>query len=680
MKKLVTLLLLLASSTGIISAQEFSTKYGKVTKDELSMSTYSKDTTASAVALYKTADVIYVYNENGGGFEVEYYYETKIKVLKSDGVKQADVAIPFYDNGKSGSVRESVSKIEAFAYNMENGKIQKTKMEKSYIFEEQVSPNYKLIKFTIPAVKEGTVIEYKYKLSSPFESNINDMNIQQNIPVIYGKYQACIPEFFIFNIDTRGYESLKTQDTRTNQTFMVSGSKGNMEPVNCSCRQLTFTVNDLPAMKDEPNVWCSDDYRTKVTFELRGTQFPNSLYKPYTNTWGQIDELLKKEEFFGDMLKLKNPYKEEMSTLNLSGLTTQDKIRTLFNFLKKKITWNDNYAFWGSGTKKAIKNGTGNNADMNFVFISMLKDAGINAFPVMMSTRNEGRLPLTYPSINKLNTFIVGINDTDSTTVYLDGSVKHGDINVLPPTLMVDRARIYNNNSEGSWVNLTDIGKHYINSLIKGVITADGKIEGERTASYSGESAATFRADFKAAKDSATYIQDLETEDGISVKEFTCQEIESLSPSVKEKLTFNKEATSNDNHIYLNPMIFPHLTKNQFTKETRKLPIEFSYPHIYRLTCILDIPEGYQVEELPKSVKINIDKEGCDCNYYVQVVNNQIHLKYIFSLKRILYTQDEYQSLRNFWGTIVDKNNEQIVLKKAAPQETQPTQKQTTQL
>lgn len=678
MKRAITLLLLFVSSVIILSAQELTTQYGKVTKDEVTMTTYQKDTTASAVTLYKNVDARYVYNVDD--FGIDYYYETKIKVLKSEGKEYGTVVIPFYDNEKSGAKEELVSRIEAYAYNMENGKIIKTKMEKSYIFEEQVSANWKQIKFSIPSVKEGTVIEYKYKVTSDFYSQLADMVIQQSIPVIYARCEVRIPEYFRFNIETRGAEPLKAEENITNQSFTVKDENNNFTTINCTAKQLIFSVNNLPALKEEPSVWCTEDFVTKVTFELQGIYFPYSNYKPYTSTWDKIDEILKDEEYFGGLLKLKNPYKEEMSTINLSSLTPQNKIRAVYQLLKKKISWNEHYRFYGSEVKKAIKNGTGSNADINFILISMLKDAGINAFPIMMSTRDQGRLPLTYPSINKLNTFIVGINDTDSTTVYLDGSVKNGDINILPPTLMVDRARVYNTKGKGNWVDLTNVGKHSINSIIKASISPEGKIEAERIASYIGENAESFRSAFKAAKDSTAYIEKKEAEDGISIKECTFKGIDSFSPGVQETITFNKDVTINDGHIYLNPMIFPHLTKNQFTSETRKLPIEFNYPETYKLTCILNIPDGYEVEELPKSVKINLENEGCDCTYQIQSINNQILLRYIFSLKRILYNKEEYASLRNFWGTIVDKNNEQIVLKKVVSPESTVTKEQTSEL
>jgi len=169
MKKIITALLFIALPAIYLSAQEYKFNYGKVTKDEVSMTSYQKDTTASAVTIYKNAYASYNYGVNG--FEIEYCYETKIKILKSEGTEYANIAIPFYNNGKSGSTKEIVSGIEAYAYNIENGKIIKTKMNKSYIFEEKINENYKQIKFSIPSVKAGTVIEYKYKLISEFYIN-----------------------------------------------------------------------------------------------------------------------------------------------------------------------------------------------------------------------------------------------------------------------------------------------------------------------------------------------------------------------------------------------------------------------------------------------------------------------------------------------------------------------------
>jgi len=162
-----------------------------------------------------------------------------------------------------------VSRIEAYAYNLEDGKINKTKMEKSYIFEEQLNTNLKQIKFSIPSVKAGTVIEYKYNITSELYWQFADMIIQQNIPVKYAKYEVLIPEYFNYNIETRGGEFLKMEEVPSNQNFTVMGDDHLTSSVNCSSRQLTFTVNDLSALKDEPNVWCDRRFLYKGYFRTK---------------------------------------------------------------------------------------------------------------------------------------------------------------------------------------------------------------------------------------------------------------------------------------------------------------------------------------------------------------------------------------------------------------------------
>lgn len=179
MRRIAILFLLFIMPISVIFAQEYNYNYDKITSNEVSMKTYKPDTTASAVTIYKNVIAKYEYKKDA--FIIEYNYENKIKILKSEGVKYANIVIPIYDKDKSDASKEFVSKIEAYAYNMEDGKIKKTKMDKSYIFEERVNPYWKQVKFSIPAVKEGTVIEYRYKLTSEFPDR--SLFLRKSLPV-----------------------------------------------------------------------------------------------------------------------------------------------------------------------------------------------------------------------------------------------------------------------------------------------------------------------------------------------------------------------------------------------------------------------------------------------------------------------------------------------------------------
>ncbi|WP_071145555.1 DUF3857 domain-containing protein [Bacteroides ihuae] len=644
-------------------AQDLSTKFGKVTNDEVSMSTYDQDSTANAVVLYKKGRTYYDYLNND--FKIYYTIEEKIKILKSDGTSFANITIPYYENSRNTS-KESITDIDAYSYNMENGKVVKTKMKKDYIFKERINDKYMQVKFSIPAVKAGTVIEYKYKMTSDFYYELKDWAMQEEIPVVYNDYDITIPEYFKFNLETRGGEKIETKDESSPVTFTVRGNNSQqMEMVHATARNLTFTGKNLPALKADSYIWCADDYKSMINFELLGIDFPGSIYHSFTSSWEKIDELLLKDEDFGDLLKLKNPFREEMKALPLSEMTTDQKIAAIFHFLKQKIAWNENYYLYGKSISKVVKSGSGSNADINFILMSMLRDADISSVPVVLSCRNRGILPYTHPSIQKLNTFVVGIQNTDSTKVFLDGSVSNGYINVLPPILMVDRARIVTSEKSGEkWCSLNHAGEGLVRSLVSASIAEDGTIKGERTTVYGGQYAATFRAKFKAAKDSANFISNMESEDAFKVLDYQQQGKEEFGPQIKEKITFTKQASVSDDHIYVNPMVFQHISKNPYIQESRKLPVEMSYPYTLRVSNSLKIPEGYEVEELPKQVLVSLEDGGGTCRYMVSVIENTILMTYLFSMDRTLFAPNEYPNLKTFWGTVADKNNEMIVLKK----------------
>ena len=568
-----------------------SMKYGKPSEEELAMTTYAPDTSATAVVLYSKCEVRYDLLANN--FRILYNYEVKIKVLKSEGASYADIRIPYYSNESNAviTLKESISQLDASAYNMEGGEMVRTKMKRDLVFTERINKQYMQLKFSIPAVREGTVFEYKYQLSSDLYYSINLWEAQRDIPVIFTQYDITIPEYFKFNLDMRGPHPMASKDETSSLTFLLSLPGGQTEMLSCNGRHMIFTGEHLPALRPDNYVWCANDYMSSVYFELRGVDFPGSFYRSFTHTWEEIDQMLLQDEDFGAMLKMRNPYRDEMASLSLDQLPDrQNRIAAIYTFLKQKISWNGQYGLYGNEVKKAVKNGTGSNADINFILMSMLRDAQIPCYPAVMSRKDRGILPYSYPSIQKLNTFIVGIADTDSTLVFLDGSVINGYMNTLPPVLMVNRARLISETAGGRWMNLSKLGKNQIRATVRAQIHPDGQITGDRNAVYMGQYAANLRRRYYAAKDSTEYINQLETEENIKVKKFETRELNVFSPRITEFLDFEKQATVNDDLIYVNPMIFLHVSKCPFIQTERQLPLEMPYTeHILQAT-MLTIP------------------------------------------------------------------------------------------
>lgn len=632
-------------------------KFGKPTMEELTMTTYAPDSTAAAVILCKLTNVSYKWRlEN---FRLVSEHKIKIKILKPEGVSYANVTIPYYDLSNN-TMKESIIGLDASAYNMENGRMVRTRMKKDMVFKERVNENQTILKFSIPQVKAATVIEYEYRIESDFFFNIDSWKAQSDIPTLYAEYDILIPEYFKFNTDMRGTESLETKDESTSFSFSIGG-----QFLQCTGSHMNFRGTKLPALKDDNYVWCMDNYCTQVNLELLGIAIPGTHYQSFTKSWEQIDEALLKDDDFGGRLRMSNPLKEEMGTLHLERMKgTEEKICAIYTLLKNKVKWNEKYNLYGRSPKQILKEGTGNNADLNFILISMLADAGIPAYPVVMSRRNMGVLPLSHPSIQELNTFIVGIAHTDSTLVYLDGSVEDGYLNVLPPVLMPNRARIIIPDNQSRWVNLENIGANRLRCATTAAISPEGTISGTRQTVYTGQYASRLRNKLRTAKDSTEFINKLATEENIQATSFQIEGRNNFSSQVREIVKFEKQSTVNGQFIYVNPLVFLHVSESPFKQSERKLPVEFPYTEHLSLTVHLTIPEGYVVDEKPESLRVQTHDGNIFCQYTITQQNNEVTLRYLFRLQKLLFLNTDYAELQQLWKIIAKKNNEIMVLKK----------------
>lgn len=231
-------------------------KWGKPTDQELQMTEYAADKDAEAVVLYHKTDVSYQFISND--FKVYYRVNTRLKVLKPEGKRLADGQIVYLDGPANRGRHELVAGLKATAYNLENGKLVKTKMERSMTSEERLDKNQMVMKFSVPQVKVGTVIEYEYRIESDYYGNIRDWYAQHDIPVLYTCYELSIPEWFSFNIEETGMNNLEKKAYSEPLTLLFSGGTENI-----LTNIKTFVGRNLPALKDDDFVWHEPTMATK---------------------------------------------------------------------------------------------------------------------------------------------------------------------------------------------------------------------------------------------------------------------------------------------------------------------------------------------------------------------------------------------------------------------------------
>jgi len=637
----------------VVRAQSLqpSMNFGKPSAEELNLKEYAPDKEADALVLYSSTSIWYTCTS-----DLQQVKEVKVrmKILKPEGKQYANQEI-LYVKHTIGGDKEEIQGLKAFAYNMEGGKMVKTKMESSMVSDEKIDDDHCIEKFTIPQVKEGTVIEYSYSIYSDFYFSFDPWYAQQEIPVVYSKYQVSIPELFKFHIQETGFQRTKHSVEPTNMNWTIGTCSGEMH---------SWEAVNMPAVKEDSYMFCSRDYLTKVLVELYGIQIPGQVYKNYTSTWEDVSEELMDNDNFGKLLKKSNPMKDVLASSGADKVSdVKEKVSLIYQAMKKHLRWNGNYGLMGDGAHKVMKEGTGDNADLNFILISMLNDAGLKAYPVVMSRRKLGRLPL-HPSLDGLNTFIVGVAENDSTLLYIDSSVEDGYIDVLPPDLMPETARVIYSSKSGAWVNLQDLPGARQISAVNVEVEANGNMKGTNMTNLFGNAASDLRNSFRTAKDSTTFVNDLAVKKGIDISDYKIEGRQEFSPKVKEVYTFSKKCNASADHIYVNPIVIPLLKEQPFTAQIRVLPVEFPYKKTIHQTVSMTIPEGYTVEEMPKGVKVYTEDGGLLFSFNCGKQNGKLIFNYRLTVKKTLFVSTDYEYLRKIYEAVVQRNEDMLVLKK----------------
>ena len=658
MRKFLLLALLLLVSRGAVAQIP---KFGNVKADEVSNMTNPVDPEAEAVFLYRNCSSMFQFNAEGQ-LVLETKMRARVKILKEEGKDWATVSIGSYYARKGLSTRnDAVSGIEAAAYNLENGKVVKTKMSDKYVVKEQTTDYRRTTKFTIPNVKVGTVIEYEYTIVSPRYYRIPTWYSQLSIPVLKSHCDITYDSDFQFSAEAKGYERQTLDRKPTQVSYSFRGQLYNQPAI-----ELSIDAENMPAIKDEKMVTNAKVYATRVEFELRSVGIPGVFYKDLTSNWAQVKKNLGEECHFDKCLKIKNPYKAEMDAMNLSELKAVDKANAIFHLLKEKLKWNEDYALWTEDPLDAVKEGKGNNAQLNFILISMLNDAGITCTPILVKFRSGGPLPFSYATLDQLDSFAVAFCDESGNLFFLESSVDYGGINVLPERMLND-AILY---SEGlipnalQRYNLANIAGHRTVTNIQSMVSADGKIQGGIRNTRYGLNAMHFKKSFRTADDSAAFVAKIGERGEYEITSYKVRDGEGSNLSVMENIRFTKELMVSDDRIYVNPLVFPDETGDHFTSEVRKYPVEFPFLQSTTVVSRIGFPQDYEVEEMPQPAQYTFKNGDINVAITFAVQGNTISTTYKTELNTVLVLPADYQALREFWSHLLELNSLNIVLKK----------------
>lgn len=649
------------------SAQDKSeAKFGNIKADDFKNTVYSIDSSAGAVVIADIGHTEIVGN-NKGWFSWEHRHFKRVHILNKTAFDISNVVIPLYSNGDD---EEELLNLKAYTYNLENGKVVETKLDaKKAVFKDKISKNRVLRKFTFPDVKEGSIIEFEYKVKSDFLFNFQPWDFQGAYPRLWSEYSVSIPQFITYVFLMQGYLVPHIRDQKnssTNFSVTSSGGTGASQRSNFNAGVTThrWVMKDVPELKEESFTSTIANHISKIEFQLSEYKDPLT-YRNVMGNWPQVAKDLLNADYFGADLRKNNGWIGDMiDPLIKSGGTVQEIARKIYTYVQQHFIATSRQGLLTTQNLKSIaKSGRGTVGEINLLLTAMLRYANISADPVILSTKSNGYTYALYPLIDRFN-YTISRALIDGKYRYLDASMPQLGFGYLTPECYNGHARVIDETATAIDLLADSLLERKVTSVLMINDEKEGMVGSvQKTPGYF--ESYNLR---KKIKDTGLpgYITELQkgflTE--VEIKEPKLDSMDLLDMPVKLEFQFKIPDTGED-LIYFNPMMSEAWKENPFKAANRFYPVEMPYTMDETYLLRMDVPKGYDVDELPGQIRMKLNEN--DDGFFEYLISNSngiISMRSRLRLSRTYFLPEEYEMLREFFAMIVKKQGEQIVFKK----------------
>ena len=649
---------------GIFSAESSAQKLqlDRVTKAELAEKRNPNDTSAVAAFLFKKARTRFEYKQKDG-FVSYTVVDIKLKVYKKEGLEWANFKIPYYV-GYEKLNDETIQITDAASYNLENDKIVKTKLSGEGIFSEKINENWKAKSLTFPNVKEGSIVEFSYELKTENISSLPDFQFQYRIPVNNMEYLTEIPELYIYKAIQKGYVEVSKEEKLESTAQSFYDEYNQTKQLTYMQIKTKYHAKNIPALKEESYVNNINNYFGMLEHELQTIRMPDEKPKQIATTWEAVAKSIYDDTDFNTAVTKHTYFLNDIKSTIQGATTNEERTKKIFSFIRSKMNWNGKYGYYPKKKMEMVyTEKVGNVAEINLMLVSMLRVSGIDAHPVLISTRENGFA--NFPNRSLFN-YVIAAADVNGKTVLMDATDKLSDLDMLPIRALNWQGRLIKSDGTTSEIDLMPKTNSRDMINIMAAITPQGEVSGKIREQYFDYSAFVFRSKYNGvAKDS--YIENLEKRShGLEIGDYNVQNSIDLNLPIVENYEF-KSTNSVEiigNKIYVSPFLFLAKTENPFKQETRDYPVDFVFPNQNKLNVSLTIPDGYAVETLPESKSVAMPLNLGSFKYNISTNGNQIQMLYTQDINQAVIESEYYSALKNFFKEIVAKQTEKIVLKK----------------
>lgn len=637
---------------------KFNPKFDAVSEEEVKMTSYPRDTSAAAVVIYKELTRT-VYVSPGFDFFLKKINRYRFKVLKETAKNIGDFEIIYRIDGE---MSEKIQDIKVTTYNWENGKVVKTKMGKEFIFDQKYSENAKRISFSAQNVKVGSVIEVTYERLNKHYWDIGDITFQGSIPVNCAEAKVTYPEWLVFNAMSQGLKLYSyNQSYETSRLVLGAGKYADYNSL-----QNNYRAVNIPALKAEGNVYCISQFYSAVSYELAALRLPGQVPKTVAYQWSDVDKRIMESDIFSE-LNSGCKFKDEVDPIKKSDKPFLEKVVAIRNIVTQKVKWNKKIRLVPKLASSVLKESSGSNADINALVGSALKYAGFSVTPITVKLRTRGELQDFHIALDAFDTFILKVASDKGDVLMLDAAFSSGYVNIFPYTYLVPKARqIVKDQSIRPWIDLTSLTKNQTSYNVQAKLDEDGLLTGTMKIEAIGEESMYLKEFYKSYDEKEKLYAVFEKNNSYTVVDMTAKNMDEYTPDCSITMQFESQMQTTEDRIYLKPVIENIHSEGRYKSETRSVPVDFPYRETTVYNMTVEIPEGYEIEQMPSNASVGAMKvdSKVDIVYKKTDDGRKIEVSYRYMLNDMYVDPHNYQDYRRYWMQLVKLEKETIVLKK----------------
>ncbi len=641
----------------VSTAQKGVPAFGKIERSDFDFKDCSFDPGAEAYKLIDWGSMYYVRSINAPySFTPMFERRVRIKILKPSGLSYANLTIPFFTKNND----EKITGIDACTFNLtDDKKIKKSIVNRNAIYKRQVNKQYSEMIVVFPEVKVGSVIEYKYLVQGKSMADIKDWYFQSSIPTRFSGYQVNIPLLFHFTIQPLTVDSLEIKETKFTERLILKGAV-----VNNTILQKNYTMRNLPGVRNEPYMSSARDYLQRLSFQLAEIDYGNGSVVNIRTDWEDVVSELLTDQDFGGQINRKPTLAFDMITTAKKMENIEKRMAFVYNYLKSTVQWNGRETIYSyDGIKAAFQNKTGSSADINLLLISLLNHAGIEAVPILFSTRDNGLVNTALPFINQFNTVMAFVPGENNYFV-LDATDRYSAYHLMPAKIVNTKGFIVED-QEGRWLDIVDtVNKYKVTTAMRGAIDTLGKMKGDVLITGSGYARKQHYENWIANKEK---FNPGNLTSGNNLIEMTEASVDNLANDrlpLEKKLRYTMALNNTGELYYFTLNLFSELEHNRFIAVERRTDIDFGYQQDYTIYGNYVIPENFIFEELPQNISLIMPDTSIIFKRFISTDNNSLNVRMSVAFKRSYYTAAEYTAFAAFNKILFSKLNEPVIIKK----------------